>query len=220
MGKIASSPPGWCSAPAGSAGAFERELDRLQLLLGDELDEGPLDDPGVDLEELRRLGDQLIAGLVGVSRLVRLAEGVQHPGAGALGRVGGDAEVAGDAVGGLEADAVDVARQAVGVGAHPGDRLGAVELVDLDRVGGAHPVALEEDHHLLDPPLLLPGVADPRHPHRADALDLGEALGLAVDHLQGLEAEVPHQAPRHLGADPLDQSRSPGTSRCRRRSRA
>ena len=67
---------------------------------------------------------------------------------------------------------------------------------------------LEEHHHIFDLPLLDPCLSDPLAPNGADPLHLDEALGLLVDDLQGLHAEVLHEPLGHDLADPLYEARA------------
>ena len=90
-----------------------------------------------------------------------------------------DAKLHGDGVGGLEADAADVARQAVRVLRHDLDGVGAVGLVDAHRPRRADAVAVQKHHDLADDLLLGPGGDDAIRTHRADAVDFPQAVGLA-----------------------------------------
>jgi hypothetical protein len=154
-------------------------------------------------EQLSALAHQAGAGEEDVTAVGGLAQQVEGAGLGPLGRIRGDAELGRDAIGALEADAVDVERQPVGVLAHHPQGIGAVALEDAHRIGGRHPVGLEEDHHLADLALLQKGALDLLAPLGADAADLGQALGSVLDHRQGLQAEALDQP---LG-EPLADSR-------------
>ena len=99
----------------------------------------------------------------------RLGQRVGYPGAHPDHRGLLDAELHRDRVGGLEADAADVARQPIGVLGHDLDGVGAVGLEDPHRPGGADAVAVQEDHDLPDDLLLGPGVGDALGANRADA---------------------------------------------------
>src|SRR6266404_1641807 len=72
-----------------------------------------------------------------------------------------DAELSRDLVGGAEADAADVASQAIGVLRDELDRLGAIGFVDAHRARGANTVAVQEQHDLADDLLLGPTTDDP-----------------------------------------------------------
>jgi hypothetical protein len=67
---------------------------------------------------------------------------------------------------------------------------------------------LQEDHHLLDGPLLGPGGRDHRGALGPKAGHLDQPARLLLDHLQGGLAEVVDDPLGHLGADPLDQPRA------------
>ena len=90
-----------------------------------------------------------------------------------------DAELHGDGIGRLEANAADIARQPVGVLGHDLDGIGAIGLVDPHRPRRADAVAVQEDHDLADDLLLGPGVGDALGAHRADAVDFLRRSGLA-----------------------------------------
>ena len=133
---------------------------------------------------------------------------MKDPRLGALRRGRGDAELRGDLVGALEADAEDVDRELVGVLLDDRDRAILVGFVDAYGVRRGHAVGLEEEHHVLDAPLLDPRRRDALAADGADPFDLGEALGLLVDDLQGLHAEVLHEALGHDLADAPDEPRA------------
>jgi hypothetical protein len=87
-----------------------------------------------------------------------------------------------------------------------------VGLVDPYRQRGRHPNPLEEDHHLLDGPLLLPRGRDHPGALGAKARHLDQPTRLLLDHLQGGLAEVVDDPLGHLRADPLDQPRAEVTA--------
>src|SRR2546429_184556 len=70
--------------------------------------------------------------------MAQLLQDVAQGGLGAQRRIAGDAQAAGQLVGGLKAHAPDVARQAIRIGANQVDGLVPVRLVDAYRPGGAH----------------------------------------------------------------------------------
>ena len=124
-----------------------------------------------------------------------------------------DAEPHRDGVGGLEADAADVAGQPIGILRHHLHRVGAVGLEDAHRARGPDPVAVQEHHDLAHRLLLGPGGGDPLRPHRADAVDLPQAFGARLDDVEHPLAECTDEllridrsdTPDHAGAEiPLD----------------
>ncbi len=147
-------------------------------------------------EQILRQGAMAVAG--------GLEEGVAQAGVGAQGRIGVDAELAGDGVGGFEADAVDVARELVGVGAHLFDGLVAVGFVDADGPAGAGAVGVQEHHDLAHDLLLGPRFLDAFAPFGTDVVDFLQARGLVVDHLEDLVAEAGDEFLGEDGADALD----------------
>src|ERR687886_431019 len=90
-----------------------------------------------------------------------LRERVGDPGPNAHARGLLDPELGGDPVGRLEADALDVTREPVGV---LGDDLHgpcAIDLVDPHGPAGADAMAVQEEHDLADDLLFGPAVLDP-----------------------------------------------------------
>ncbi len=161
----------------------------------------------LDLGDRQRLDaapDQLVLRQEDVAVVGGLPEQVERRAHHPLRRVGREAELRGDLVGGLEADAVDLAGQAVRVVLDDADRRVAVALVDPHRQGGGDRVVGQEDHHLLDRALLLPGGADQPAAVRPQPWHLGQPLGLLVDHRQRLLAEAVDDPLGRLRPDPLD----------------
>ena len=112
-----------------------------------------------------------------------------------------DPELFRDHVGGAEPDAADIARQPVRVFAHDLDRIGAVGLEDAHRSRRADAMLMQEDHDLADHLLIRPGRGDLGRAHRADALDLPKPLGVGLDDVEHVLAELPDHA---LGVDRAD----------------
>src|SRR5207248_325647 len=108
---------------------------------------------------------------------------------GALDRVRIDAELAGQLVGGGEADAPDVVGEAVGVGADDVERLVAVGLVDADGAGRAQAVRLKEDEDVAHRFLLLPALADLLDAAGPDAADVLQERRALIDDVERLGAE-------------------------------
>ena len=138
----------------------------------------------------------------------RLGQRVGNPGAHPDHRRLVDAELHGDCIGGLEADAADVACQAIRVLGHDLDGVGAVGLEDADRSGGADAMAVQEDHDLAHDLLLGPGAGDALGAHRADAGHLAQAIRLRLDHIEHFVAECPDHL---LGVDRADAADHAGT---------
>ena len=150
--------------------------------------------------------DQLIGRQAAMTLVHGLGQGKgdagPHPDHGGL----LDAELHGDGIGGLEADAADVARQPVGVLRHHLNGIGAVGLVDPHRPRRADPVLMQEHHDLADDLLLGPGVCDAPGAHGADARHLPQALGLRFDRVEDLLPECPNQLLGVDGADTADHA--------------
>ena len=148
-----------------------------------------LDRGRVDLEQRRGARDQLGARQGAMALAERILEHVAEAGAQAERRVRRDAEALGQLIGGLEADAADVARQPVRILADHLDRAFAVGLEDARGAQRAEPMRMQEQHDVAHRPLLAPGGRDPSGEAAPDARHLAQALRLALDHLEHLIAE-------------------------------
>ena len=88
-----------------------------------------------------------------------------------------DAELHRNGVRGLEADAADIACQAIWVLGHDLDGIGTVGLEDPHRPRRANAVAVQEDHDFPDHLLLGPGSENAGSAYRSDAVDLAQTRG-------------------------------------------
>jgi hypothetical protein len=177
--------------------------------------ERPADQVLRHIEELLGQGHQVGGGQAAMAFVHRFGQRIgdasTHPDHGRL----FDAELHGDGVCRLEADAADVAGQPVGVFRHDLDGVGAVGPVDAHCPRRADPVAMQEHHDLTDDLLLSPGNSDRARPHRTDAVHLPQAVRLGLDDVEHL---VPEGAQQFLGIDRADAPfPRRGTSRCLRR---
>ena len=122
-----------------------------------------------DFQQFDGQRHQFLGGQAAMALVHRLGQRIGDAGAHPDHRRLLDAELHGDRVGGLEADAADVAREAVRVFGHDLDGIRAVGLVDADCARRADAVAVQEDHDLAHDLLLGPGVGDALGADRADA---------------------------------------------------
>lgn len=183
-----------------------RSVNRLYLALVQEVGEHRLEPWRGQPEELARAVEQVAAPLVDVAAVGGAPQDVQQAGGDPLRRLGRDAEIARNAVGGAEADAGHLARQAVGLLADDALRVVAVALLDLRRQVGGDAVALEKDQRLARRMRRLPALDDALRAHPSDARDLGEALWVAIDHVERVEAEGRDQAFRGRWSDAGQQA--------------
>ena len=119
-----------------------------------------------------------------------------------------DAQPCGDRISSAEADATDVARQAVGVLGHHLHGVIAVRLEDPHRSGRADAMAVQEDHDFAHHLLVGPGLGDAAGPHLADARHLPQALRGLLNHLEHLIAEHSHELAGIDRADAADHPRA------------
>ena len=142
------------------------------------------------LEQLRGARHQFVVGNVHVAVLDAGLERVQEAGLESLGRVAGDAELAGDRIGGAKPDAPDLVREAVRILAHHADRVLAVLLDDARGERTRDADAEQEHHHVLDVALRREHLRDRRRTCTADADDLGEPRRRALDDVERLDPEL------------------------------
>src|SRR5262252_4707726 len=118
-----------------------------------------------------------------------------------------DAQLHGDGVSRLEADAPDIARQPIRVLRHHLHSIGAIGFEDTHRARRSDAMAVKEDHDLAHDLLFGPGRRDTAGPHWTDAIDLTQAVGFRLDNVEYFVAENPHQL---LGVDRTDAADHPG----------
>ena len=173
-----------------------------QVVALDEMGDGIDEDVGGNAGQVRGLGEHAVLRESAVALACQLFEGIFERRPGPERGIAIDAHVLGKLVGGLKADAPDVAGQAIRVLLHFLDGLVAVGLVDARGLARAEAVGVEEDHDVAHGLLLLPAFANRLDAIGADALDLFQERGAFVDDLQGAIAEDRRQSSR------------PGSVRC------
>ena len=104
-----------------------------------------------------------------------------------------DTELHGDGVGGLEADATDIARQSIRILGHDLDGVGTVGLEDPNRPRGADTVAMQEHHDFPDRFLFCPGGKNAGRANRSDSIDFAQPVRRCLDDVEHLFAEGAHQ---------------------------
>ena len=125
----------------------------------------------------------------GVAFVLKRFEGVDEAGVEAGRGVVGEAEVDGDAVGGLEADAVDLTGDAVGLLEEDGLGLRAVALDEFHALAGCDAVGLEENVEFALGALGVPSGFDGGGAFGADAGDVAEFAGFFGEDAEGVGAE-------------------------------
>ena len=151
-----------------------------------------------NLEQLLGQRHQLIRRQPAMPLVHGLGQRIGNPGANPHHRGLLDAELHRDGVGGLEADAADVAREPIRVLGHDLDGVGAVGLEDAHRPRRADTVAVQEHHDFPHRLLLGPGGENAGGANRADAVDLAQSVRRCLDDVEHLLAERAHEL---LGVD-------------------
>ncbi len=158
------------------------------------------------LQLVGRVFDQVGLAERRVALLLQGLERVEDAGVEPRRRVVGKAEVDGDAVGGLEPDAVNLAGDAVRLVHQNLLRLRAEVVDELHALRGRHAVGLEEDVQLALGPLLVPRALDRRGALLADALDVAQPAGLLAEDAEGVGPERVHDL---VGVDLADAWHEP-----------
>ena len=171
---------------------------------GDRLHDGRLG----DLQQRRGGLDELGLDDGAVALVGKGLQHMPHAGLGADHGITGNAQALRQGVRGLEADAVDVQGQAVGIFLHPGDGLGAVGLVDAHGPGRAHAMAVQKDHDVANHLLLGPGRDHAGGALGADAVEFLQAVGGLRDDVEHLGAEGLHQFAGKVRANAFDHART------------
>ena len=151
--------------------------------------EGAAVQVAVHVEQLVHLCQQVVGRQAGMAAAAAFPQGVVKAGAQALWVFGAEAQLAGDGIGRLEPDAVQVGAQPVRVFAHDADGVGFVFLIDGVRPFRADAGFVQEDHQVADALLFLPGLGQGVCPVRADAGDLFQAFRVVLDYVEDLESE-------------------------------
>ena len=198
----------------GAIEAGEKHAVGLADPVGDHGAFGPLEIEGGP-DQVRRgleqaLGEryQLLGRQPAVPFVHRLGEGERNAGPETDHRGLLDAEPHCDRVGRLEADAANVAGQAIGVLRHHLHGVRAVGLVDPHGAGRSDAVRMQKHHDFAHDLLLGPGVGNAFSSHRADAVHFLQTTRLRLDRVEHLLAERPNELLGVNRADPADHSRT------------
>ena len=120
-----------------------------------------------------------------------------------------DAELHGDRVGSLEADAADIARQAIRILGHDLNGVGTIGLEDPHRPRRADTMAVQEHHDFPHRLLLGPGCENASSANPPDPIDLAQPIRRCLNDVEHLLAEGTHEflgidgshAPDHAGRE-------------------
>ena len=159
-----------------------------------------------DLEQLLGKRYQLFRRQAAMSLIHGLGQRIGNSGAHPDHRRLLDAELHGDRVGGLEADAADIARQPIRVLGHDLDGVGTIGLENPHRPRRADTVAVQEDHDFPHRLLLGPGGENAGGANRPDAVDLAQSVRRRLDDVEHLLAEGAHELLRVNGANAPDHA--------------
>jgi len=157
-------------------------------------------------EEVDRQPDEFVSRQAAMAVVCGLLQCEGDAGAQTLRGFFGQSEPHGDGVGGAEADAADVTRQAIGILGHHLDGVVAVGLEDPHGARGSHAVRMQEHHDVAHGLLLGPAGGDLRHAHLPDAGHLAQPDGFRLDDFEGRLAEGSDDALGELGTDAAHQA--------------
>jgi hypothetical protein len=116
------------------------------------------------------------------------------------------AELHGDGVGRLEADAADISRQTIGVLGHDLDGVSSIGLENPHRPRSADPMAVQEDHDFANRLLFGPGGEDAGGSNRTDAFDFAQPVRRSLDDVEHFLPESAHQPLRIGGPNASDHA--------------
>ena len=192
------------------AGRFANPVGDHRALLQLEI-ERSADEFLRDLEQLLGQRYQLFRRQAAMPLIHGLGQRIGNSGAHTDHRRLLDAELHGDRVGGLEADAANIARQAIRVLGHDLDGVGAIGLENPYRPRRADPVAVQEHHDFPHRLLFGPGGENAGRANRPDAIHLAQPVRRRLDDVEHLLAEGAHEllgingtnAPDHAGREVL-----------------
>ncbi len=137
-------------------------------------------------------------------RAAELEENVTHGCLGTLDRLRVDAQALGQLIGGLKANAPDVAARTGKDWHAPARSPCRRKSCKCARPRGAHAMRLQKDHDVAHGLLLPPAFTNLRDAPRADALHLFEKHRTFIDNCQGAGAEDLDNPVRELRPDALD----------------
>jgi hypothetical protein len=107
-------------------------------------------------------------------------------------------------VGGLETDAPNIARQAIGVLGHDLDGVSSIGLENPHRPRRADTMAVQEDHDFPNRLLFCPSSENAGSANRPDAVDLSQPIGRSLNNVEHLFAEGANEFLRVCGANAPD----------------
>lgn len=168
--------------------------------------EGGGDQAGGYGEEFGGFLNEVVLGGVGMAVVRHFVEGVDDAGFEAGGVVSGEAEGLGDFVGGFEAHAENVPREAVRVGLDDLKGFRAVGFIDFDGEVGGDTVPVQEEHDVFDLFLFHPGGSNLGRALGADVGDFAQAFGFVFDDVEGVRAKGGDDAVGEFGANAFDEA--------------
>jgi hypothetical protein len=160
-----------------------------------------------DLEQLLGKRYQLFRRQAAMTLIHGFGQCIGNPRAHADRRRLVDAELHGDGVGGLEADAPDIARQPIRVLGHDLDGVGTIGLENPHCPRRANTVAVQEDHDFPHRLLLGPGSEYAGSANRPDAVDFAQPVRCCLDDVEYLLAKGAHELLCVNRANPPDHAR-------------
>jgi len=161
-----------------------------QRLRFDERGDAGLEEFRISLELVRRVFDQVGFAKRRVAVVLQRLEREDEPGVEPRRGVVRKTQVDRDAISGFEADAVDLAGDAIGLVREDGLRGRAEMLRDLHALAGRDTIGLQKNVELALGALLVPRLFDRGGAFFADALDVAQLAGLLAEDAKRLGANA------------------------------
>jgi len=159
-----------------------------------------------NLQQLHGHGHQLFPVGGAVALIGPLLQGMPHASLGADQGVGRYSQALGQGIGGLEADAVDIESQTVGIFGNPDNRFIAIGLVNAHCPRGAKTMRLQKHHDLANDLLLGPGAGHALLALGADAFQFQQTFRGLFDDVEYRFAKGAHQFLGEVRTDTLDHA--------------
>jgi hypothetical protein len=161
-----------------------------------------------DFQERCRGLNQLLMMDGTVTILGKFLQDMPHPSLRTNHRIPGNPELLSQRIGGLEANAIDVEGQAIGILPYPGNSLVAIGLVNPDSPCGPDAVGVQEDHNFPDDFLGFPRLDDSLVAFGANPIELSQPFRRLLNDIKHLRAKGPDEFFGEVWANAFDHPRT------------